>query len=135
MVLIGDKPSLLATDNQKLLVLGLEQPNADGQVQTHAPELDLAGVCAVQGINDEDHEQEYVERQKRHEQQWHIANLDHGVVAVKPKEEASCPKEDGVCDDENNVGYSIAVEVFGSVVDASRIKIHHYADCAVDDEG
>jgi len=56
MVLVGDKPSLLAADNQKLLVLSLEQANTDGQVQIHAPEFDLAGICAVQGINDENHE-------------------------------------------------------------------------------
>ncbi len=55
MVLVGDKPSLLAADNQKLLVLSLKQVDTDGQVQIHAPELDLARVIAVEGIDDEDH--------------------------------------------------------------------------------
>lgn len=67
MVLVGDEYSLLAADNQELLILSLKQSNANGQVQIHAPEFDLAGVRAVHGINDEDHEQVYVEGQKRHE--------------------------------------------------------------------
>lgn len=67
MVLVGDKPSLLVADNQKLLVLSLEQADTDGQVQIHAPELDLAGVCAVEGIDDKDHKEEHVKGQKRHE--------------------------------------------------------------------
>lgn len=46
-MLIGNKPSLLAADHQKLLILSLKQSNANGQIQIHAPELDLAGVCSV----------------------------------------------------------------------------------------
>lgn len=67
MVLVGDEPGLLAADNQQLLVLSLKQANTNGQVQTHAPELNLAGVCAVQGIDDENHEQEHVKGQQRYE--------------------------------------------------------------------
>lgn len=51
-----------------------------------------------------------------------------------PEEEACRAEIDGVCDNEHDVGDSIVVEVFGSVVDASRIKIHHFAGCAIDGE-
>ncbi len=47
MVLVGDKPSLLAADNQKLLVLSLEQADTDGQVQIHAPELTWQGYAPL----------------------------------------------------------------------------------------
>lgn len=52
-----------------------------------------------------------------------------------PEEEACCAENDGVCADENDIGDSIIVEVFGSVVDAPGIKIHHVAGWAVDGEG
>lgn len=57
------------------------------------------------------------------------------MVAVMPEEEACCTENDGVCDDENDVGDSIIVEVFGSVVDTPGIEIHHFAGWAVDGKG
>ncbi len=51
------------------------------------------------------------------------------------KEEACRDEQDGVCDDENYVGDSIEVKVFGSVVNASRIKVHHFAGWATDSKG
>jgi len=53
---VDSKLSLLTTDNKQLLVLSLEQANADGQVEIHAPKLHLTGERAIEGVNDHNHE-------------------------------------------------------------------------------
>lgn len=56
MLSVDSELSLLPTDNKQLLVLSLEQANADGQVKTHAPELHLTGKRAIEGVYNHGHE-------------------------------------------------------------------------------
>lgn len=56
------------------------------------------------------------------------------MVAMMPEEGACRDKQDGVCDDEDDIGDPIAVKILGSVVDTPMIDIHHLAGWAVDDE-
>ena len=55
------------------------------------------------------------------------------MTARDPGEEACGVEEDGIDDDEDNVGYAIAVEIFGSKVESAWVHINHCDD--VDSEG
>ena len=48
---------LLLADDEQLLVLDLEETNAQRQIDAHAPVLDAARVAAIEPIGHEDHEQ------------------------------------------------------------------------------
>lgn len=63
-IIVGDESSLLTADDQELLILSLEQADANRQIQAHAPELDLARKGSVERVDHKDHEQKDVEGQK-----------------------------------------------------------------------
>lgn len=50
------------------------------------------------------------------------------MFARDPGEEAGRVEEDGIDDDEDNVGYAIAVEVFRSKVESAGVHINHCDD-------
>lgn len=55
VVLALEQLRLLFADDEKLLILGLEQADANGQVDAHAPELHTARVGAIEPISHHDH--------------------------------------------------------------------------------
>lgn len=64
MLIVDSELSLLATDNEQLLVLSLEQANTNWKVEIHAPEFHLTRESAIESVDHHDHEGEDMESQK-----------------------------------------------------------------------
>ena len=62
------------------------------------------------------------------EHEWHIPYPEDGVSARDPGEEACRVEEERVQDDEDNVGYAIAVEILGSKVESAWVHVNHCND-------
>ena len=69
-----DQGSLAATDDEQLLIIGLVQADPDGQIQAHAPVLDLAWESTVHCVDDEDGESEDVHGEHGQEHEGDIAH-------------------------------------------------------------
>ena len=61
-----------------------------------------------------------------HEHEWDVAHAEDGMLAVDPGKEACRVEEDGVYDDEDDVGDAIAVEILGSEVEAAWVEVYHF---------
>jgi len=120
---VDSELSLLTTDNEQLLVLSLEQANADGQVEIHAPEFHLTRECAVEGVDDHDHESKDMQSEEGKQQERDIPHLDDGMAPVEPEENACGIEDDGVSDADDNVGYTVAIEILGAEVETAWVEV------------
>ena len=95
--LVGDEQlALLAADDKELLVLCLEEPDADGQVNRHDPELDIAGVMSVQRVGNKNQEEIDMEYQQRRDGKADIAHLDDRVPTIVPDDATHRVEDDRV---------------------------------------
>ena len=124
-LIFGYQRRLSPTDKEQLLVVGLVQADADWQVQTHAPIFDLAGESTVHGVDEHDSEGEDVHCKQGQEHEGNIAHSEDGMLARDPGEEACRVEEDGVDDDEDDVGNAIAVEILWSKITSAWVHVHH----------
>ena len=117
---------LVVADHQQLLVLGLEQTDADGQMERHHPELQSAWKAPVERIDQEDHDEVDVEDEDGHEGEIDLAHPDDRMVSVGPQIGAGDEKNDGVGEDEDEQGDAVAIGVrFGPVVTSWIAVLYH----------
>ena len=118
-----DEVVLLAADDEKLLILRLEKPNADGQVKRHCPEFNSARKVAVERIDHEDHEEIDMQNQNRHQSEADLAHLDDWMIAMQPDIDAGDEEGNGVDDGDGNLRDAIAVVVCIAPVVTSSVEI------------
>ena len=111
-----------------MLVVGLVQADADGQVQAHAPVLDLAREGTVHCVDDHDGKGEDMHGEQGQEHEGNVAHSENGMLAVHPGEEACGVEEERVYDDEDDVGDAIAVQILRSEVESAWVEVHHCDD-------
>ena len=63
-----------------------------------------------------------------HEHEWDVAHTEDGMLAVDPGEQACRVEDEGVYDDEDDVGDAIAIEILRSEVEPAWIHVHHFDD-------
>ena len=116
---------LFAADDDKLLVLSLPKTNANGQVQTHGPELDVTRPSPIHCIHAKVHEAEDVDHQDGEKHEADLSHFHNGVVTLEPQVNACCVQKDGVDDDEGKERNAISIQIGGTKIEASRIGIYH----------
>ncbi|KAL9097633.1 MAG: hypothetical protein Q9163_006339, partial [Psora crenata] len=115
--------SLLLADNKQLLILGLEEANANGKVERHCPKLDSAGKIAVERVYHKDHEEIDVQDEDGHQSQIDLAHSDHWMASVTPYIGARHDEKDGIGGNEDDLSDGVAIVVrFGPVM-ASRVEV------------
>ena len=108
-----------------MLVVSLVQADTDGQVQAHTPVFHLAREGTVHGVDDEDTECEDMHHEHGQEHEGDVPHAEDGMLAVDPGEEACRVEEEGVYDDEDDVGDAIAVKILWSEVEAAWVEVDH----------
>ncbi len=84
--MLGEQDLLTPTDEEQLLILGLKETNADGQIDGHDPELGVAGEIAIQRIDDEHDDQVNMEDEDGSDGHWNLPHANDGVVALPPQD-------------------------------------------------
>ena len=64
-------------------------------------------------------------REHGHEHEWDVAHAEDRMFSIYPGKEACRVEEEGVYDDDDDVGDAIAIEILRSKVKATRIEVHH----------
>ena len=88
----------------------------------------MAREGTVHGIDDKDTEGEDMHHEHGHEHEWDVAHPEDGMLAVDPGEQASRVEEEGVYDDEDDVGDAVAIEILRTEVEPAWIHVHHCND-------
>ena len=121
---------MLSADDEKSLVLSLEQADTDRKIDGHDPELQAARKNAIERVDDEDDDQVHMEHQYGQQRQRDIAHPDDWIVSLKPEEDASCVEEEGIEQDEDYKGNAIAIHVFGvGPIVASWVEVANHLAC------
>ena len=61
-----------------------------------------------------------------HEHEWNVAHTEDRMLAVDPGKEACRVEEEGVYDNEDDVGDAIAIEILWSEVEPAWVEVHHF---------
>ena len=75
---------LSAADNEQLLILSLEQTDANWKVDIHNPEFHLTRKGTIKGVDDHDHEGENVQEYEGGKHKWDVPHLDDRMTTEDP---------------------------------------------------